>query len=199
MPFQSSPSCPTRDAPTVTNDRDFRGAHFIRFNRWLISPCARGTTGWRLSVCFSLSSSLSTGNFHVVNEGIDSGSALVCPQLSLSSEEKTGMRSSRKFDFIAWGNVINGSNVTGCFQEKAPHAFLIWFDLSGFTRSYYTQILLVYHSINYKVIASFGQFRIAGRGWERRSASSAQKEEQWLCVRLSWLSPEDTMDYSTYK
>lgn len=48
----------------------FQSAHCLKSNQWLISPCTRGMTVWRLSVCFS-SPSLFTGNFHVVNGAID--------------------------------------------------------------------------------------------------------------------------------
>ncbi len=64
-----------RDVPIVMYDCDFQGAHWMKFNQWLISPCTRGMTVGRLSVCFS-SPSLFTGNFHVVNGGIDSRSVL---------------------------------------------------------------------------------------------------------------------------
>lgn len=63
------------DVPIVMYDCDFQGAHCMKHNPWLISPCTRGMTEGRLSVCFS-SPSLFTGNFHVVNGAIDSRSVL---------------------------------------------------------------------------------------------------------------------------
>lgn len=69
------PLCSTQRVRVVMNDCGFRGARCMEFNRWLISPCTRGMTVRRLSVCFP-SPSLPTGNFHVVNGGIDPGSIL---------------------------------------------------------------------------------------------------------------------------
>lgn len=69
------PSYATQHVHIVMKDCSFQGAHCMEFNKWLISPCTRGMTVGRLSVCFS-SPSLFTGNFHVVNGGIDSGSIL---------------------------------------------------------------------------------------------------------------------------
>lgn len=62
-------------------------AHSVKCGPWLIFPCT-GATDSRQDDDFS-SPSLYTGNFHVVNRGIDSGLRPVCPWLSLSSGEKT--------------------------------------------------------------------------------------------------------------
>lgn len=73
-------------------------AHSAKRGPWLISPCA-GATDSRQDDHFS-SPSLFTGNFHVVNRGIDSGLRSVCPRLSLSSGGKIFAESCAS---LTWG------------------------------------------------------------------------------------------------
>lgn len=118
------------DVPFVMYDCDFQGAHCMKYNQWLISPCTRGTTAGRLLVCFS-SPSLFTGNFHVVNGGIDSHSLLFV----LSSVHLLRREQERKLAQVLLhsmgGNVINGSNLTRCLLRDVCYDFcdLIWIPL----------------------------------------------------------------------
>lgn len=118
------PSCSSQGCSTTHCDE---WLWFLRCTLYEIQPVidfplhTRGMTVWRWSVCFSLFLSPSTGNFHVLNGGIDSGSVLFVLGLSLSSEEKTGTCTS--FISVAWGNVFSCSNLTCYFHKDASYTF----------------------------------------------------------------------------
>lgn len=127
-----------RDVPIVMYDCDFQGAHCMKFNQWLISPCTRGMTVGRLSVCFS-SPSPFTGNFHVVNGGIDSRSLLFV----LHSVYHLRRKQERKLAEVwlhgrmwsmapTWHAVLRGMSVTHLWFDLNS-TLLYWFSLSKYT------------------------------------------------------------------
>lgn len=101
-------------------------------------PCARGMTVGGLSVCFSssplsLSLSIYTGNFHVVNGGIDPGSVpFVLPPQFIIWGEDGKWKLSQVWLYSTGGNVTDGSAMT-CYTFWAMLVILnlFWIPLDS--------------------------------------------------------------------